>query len=406
MSGGTSFDVSPTGGITKIVFQIPNRSGSFWAANYTQFVGNITVNVTSTNGADTYALIQPQVDLTASLHDSYLLTCAGVQTARNLNMDQNLLNISIQANALDDNAYSIYGTIPYSGGVAPAPVPFRNYLNYQPKEFFAPGNVPFREVGTEQAVLVPAFLSGIIQLELYLRPADRYVSTNPAFVPLGTLTAHAHFDDVHLEILYIESPSLLQNTLKNGWVVQFDEAEYQEVFQPAVPAGARNTQNIPGSFRMSNYILSIIQRPTDATVLAVPQRNRLASPELTALQNYQIKVNSKTIYDQDLNMDDVYLEMIRANPLVAISSWIAASTFPPLNFLWFSTHQILYWILARDYISDEYLSGISSNLMVAGLQLIYAYTGAIMTPSTLRCWLYHTNLAVLEPGRTYLEIIR
>src|SRR6266403_5829069 len=67
MSGGTSFDVSPTGGITKIVFQIPNRSGSFWAANYTQFVGNITVNVTSTNGADTYALIQPQVDLTASL---------------------------------------------------------------------------------------------------------------------------------------------------------------------------------------------------------------------------------------------------------------------------------------------------------------------------------------------------
>lgn len=290
----TAFNL-PASGLYKTVFQIPNRAGAFVNLNMLQFVGNINFNITSTNGADTFTAMQPNIDYVQAMVNSYILTIGGVQVARSLNTNHNLLNLSIQENSLNNNAYAIYQNLAWTGLAAPTDRPFRMNLNYLPGEFFAKGAVPFRLDSTALCTMLPCFLSGVIQLEIYLNPPQYFVSTVAGYTPAGTLTATAALDDVHLELVYVESASLLADVKMNGWTREFLEADYVPQIQAAVGPGGNNTTQVPCSYRMTNYVLSVLQRQDDLTNLTIPMRARLASADASPFLRYQIKINGKTV---------------------------------------------------------------------------------------------------------------
>lgn len=108
----------------------------------------------------------------------------------------------------------------------------------------------------------------------------------------------------------------------------------------------------------------------------------------------------------DQNNDDVYEELCRSDASFCISSYINGVTFPPLAYNWWNTGQIVTWLVSRDYFTQDFLSGLATNLMVTAIQLLWSYQNAITVPNVFQAWVYHTNVAVLKPGSTYIDVVR
>ncbi len=392
---------APTSGQSRLDFELSNPSGQFLVAPSLRLVGEI---LPETSG--TFATDKPAVPNVGAILDRFQLKAGGQLVDEDLNLDSNILLQNLRGSGMliaqgdDDTTPSVplqpadYAQMPYSRVDVPASATtwsdFSIPLQGHTSQLFGPADPANPQ---ETTVLLPLDKMPKTILSVYFKTDGGTCIDFVGASAAGGSVATYQLRNVRLEVQYVASPTLSRDLVQNGFSATFRSHQYTQFQIPSTAAGGKISLQIPSSFNSVSHVMGKIRSRTYGTPTS-QNRQQYSSAGCSAIQTQNIRINGAPRYLEDLDAIGALSELKKIHPEALRSSYISSTSYG-------TTHQVLAWMVGRDYASNKHLAGYKTAAAVGSLVCELAMTDATGAADVADLWLTFSRHMSLVPGRSF-----
>jgi len=397
-----NMDMQPFGSNNLVSFNLPNNPDQFLLSDTLYLSGNIQINITSDDPADTFANLKPAIPKLFTILQRHSFKVGGQVVDECLNSNINCLHWNVKSNSLEDLQIKPYGEGDYiSGSTAPSYRAFRIPLHLHDSFLFGVPRAT-KDLHDADVHAIPLWMMAKNQLDIYFDNPVHVVSQDPAYEEKGNLTPSYQLSNLHLETYWLRSPSLSAKVKTQGWAATFRSSLPVSVAVQPQLAGTTLSVQIPSSYNSVSHIMAVIQRPGDLTMLARRNKKFLASTELGIPTSTQVRVNSIQVFQEPLgnNGSDLQRELNKIHPESRTSSFIMNPLFANVNGAGTSTNLIYGLKVGRDYEGDSggLLSGYRTDAAVGSIVVEFQFSNPIVTASVLNAFVTYARYVQVAPN--------
>ena len=240
-----NMDMQPSGSNNLVSFNLPNNPDQFLRSDTLYLSGNIQINITSDDAADTFANLKPAIPKLFTILQRHSFRVGGQLVDECLNSNINCLHWNVKSNSLEDLQIKPYGEGDYiSGATAPAYRAFRIPLHLHDSFLFGVPRAT-KNLSAADVHAIQLWMMAKNQLEIYFDNPVHVVSQDPAYEEKGNLTPSYQLSNLHLETYWLRSPSLSAKVITQGWAATFRSSLHVSVAVQPQLAGTTLTIQIP-----------------------------------------------------------------------------------------------------------------------------------------------------------------
>ena len=394
--------MQPSGSNNMLSFNLPNNEDYFLLSDSVYLSGLIQVDITSTDAADTFALLKPEIPKIFTILQSHRFRVGGQVVDECLNSNLNCIHWNVKSNSLEDLQIQPYGDGSYiTGATTKAYRAFRIPLQLHDSFLFGVARAS-KSLNEADVHAIPLWMMGKNQLDIYFDNPTYVVNYDPGYEPEGTLTPSYQLANLHLETYWLRSPSLSAKVRTQGWAATFRSSLPLSVAVQPRLAGTTLSIQIPSSYNSVSHIMAVIQRPGDLIDLAQNFRKFIGSSELGIPTSTQVRVNSVQVFQEALgnNGSDLQREMNKIHPESRTSSFIMSPYYAGVNGVANSGNLIYALKVGRDYEGDSggLLSGYRTDAAVGSIVVEFQFSNAITTASVFNAFVTYARYVQVAPN--------
>lgn len=376
----SSFTVSNS--TVKTTFYIPNIANLRLSELYLE--GNFTVGFSSTDGKDTFAVVQPAfVPYFSSLVNRVTLTIGSVQIIDNLtnnlryNLHQNIRTNSLTA--YEETLNNPKGA--WTGGTAA----ISQFGRFQFTKYYD-------ELFSAQRGILPLGTLPRVQLDVYFDIPDRVMWRAAG---AGTITFNYSVDSLRLQIDTVRSSLLSSVLTQKGISICHSEWYYQQL---ALAAGTVSVSlQVATQFRYLNKLVGVITKLSDETSQTNQHKLQVYSDQVTSTTKYNARLNAFPRFPEPLVGDEVLAELRRCFPESGLASFFS----DPSNTK--TTHAVFCAEIGNCYDRDME-SGYNTTTAQNQCYLEITFSSAIASTSNFNMFIVHDRWLVFD-NRGNFDII-
>lgn len=403
---GSSLDLSEP--VSKTTIQLPNNG--FLVANRCSINGEILIDIKSTSGSDTFANLKPSCPNLTPLFTRFLMTAGGIQIHDQLAMQQlNPLMFSLKSNSIEDLAYSVYGNAEYTTGATAASWKrFKLPVAQKSNQLFG-YQENMKSWSSADVILLPLFMLPPITIEVYFSLPSQFVSRDPTYTPVGTLTAQAQVRNLIFDMYLVYAPSLESYYRRNGFSCVYQAYQPVSFNIPPTPANSQITIQLPSSFASLSHVIGQFQIASDLTDLSKVSRAFQGSAQIDGPSSVNILLNSDRRFTQDLdqgstagleqqNLVTLFYESARTSNFIQNFAYSGIKTNQAVNYvLCLPTAYDFQTSNDDPYSGKQLIAGWASANATGGINITIQFNAALTVPHLFNCFLVYNKFFSCSP---------
>jgi len=372
-----AFNVSTTQ--QKVTFYLPSIANLRLSELYLE--GDFTANFSSTNGADTFAIVQPAfVPYFSSLVNRVTMFIGTVQVIDNLtnNLRYNVMQ-NIRTNSLTALAETLNNpTGVFVGGTSPS----SQFGRFQFTKYYD-------EIMSADRGILPVGILPRVQLDVYFDIPDRVMWRAGG---AGTITLSYAVNNLRLQIDSVRSNLVSSVISQRGINVCHSEWYYQN--SPITAGSVTLSVQVSTQFRYLNKIVGVITKLSDETDQTNRDKLKVYSNQVTATTKYNARLNALNRFPEPLVGQEVLAELRRCFPEANLASFFS----DPSNTM--TTHAVFAAEVGNCY-DREMESGYNTSSAQNQCYLELTFSSAISSTSNFNLFLVHDRWLVIDNRGVY-----